>query len=110
MSDPSVEWSADSGTDVETARYVAAGAIVGVVLLAWRALRMRAYDRLLAISVALAVLPITGRALVGTAAIGGPIDGGLRRRPLLVAGGLLAGAVGLWALGSPATRAAGPIP
>jgi hypothetical protein len=100
VSEPIVEWSDEAGTGVETARYVAAGAVVGVGallavgvgLLAWRSLRAGAYDRLLAILVALAILPITGRALVGVAVTDTPTDGSLRRRPLLVAGGA-------WAIG-----------
>jgi hypothetical protein len=123
VSDPSVEWSANSGTGVGTARYVAAGAVVGVGflvaagvgVLAWRAFRAGASDRLVAIVVALAVALFTGRALLGIAVTDTPTDGSLRRRPLLVAGGawaivlavavrrrplaafvLLAGTVTLW--------------
>lgn len=91
MTDQPVEWD---GGGLGVVRYLVAGAGVGVgallavgaCLLAWRALRAGAYDRVLAILVALAVLPITGRALVGVAVADTPTDS-LRRRPLLVAGG-----------------------
>jgi hypothetical protein len=115
-----IEWDADGPTAV---RHVAAGAAVGVAFLlvggalafGWTALRAGAYDRLLVLVLALALLLLTGRALLGIRAVGAPTDVSLRRRPLLVAGGawalvlaavlrwrplaavaLLAGAAGLW--------------
>ncbi|AXG06688.1 hypothetical protein DU500_09740 [Haloplanus rubicundus] len=115
-----IEWADDGPAAV---RHVAAGAAVGVAFLlvggalafGWTALRAGAYDRLLALALALALLPLTGRALLGIRAVGAPTDASLSRRPLLVAGGawalvlaavlrwrplvavaLLAGAAGLW--------------
>ena len=124
-----IEWDDDGPAAV---RHVAAGAVVGVAFLlvggalafGWTALRAGAYDRLFVLVLALALLPLTGRALLGIRAVGAllgiravgaPTDASLRRRPLLVAGGawalvlaavlrwrplaavaLLAGAAGLW--------------
>lgn len=115
-----IEWDDDDSAAV---RHVAAGAVVGVAFLlvggalafGWTALRAGAYDRLFVLVLALALLPLTGRALLGIRAVGAPTDASLRRRPLLVAGGawalvlaavlrwrplaavaLLAGAAGLW--------------
>lgn len=115
-----IEWDDDGPAAV---RHVAAGAAVGVAFLlaggalafGWRALRAGAYDRLFVLVLALALLPLTGRALLALRAVGAPTDASLRRRPLLVAGGawalvlaavlrwrplvavaLLAGAAGLW--------------
>jgi hypothetical protein len=117
---PPIEWDDDGPASL---RYVAAGAAVGVgfllgagvLLLVRRALREGAYDRLVAILLGLALLPLTGRALLGIRATETPTADSLRRRPLLLAGGvwalvlavtlqwrplavvaLLAGAVGLW--------------
>jgi hypothetical protein len=117
---PPIEWDDDGPVAL---RYVAAGAAVGVgflfgagvLLLVRRSLREGAYDRLVAIILALAVLPLTGRALLGIRATETPTANSLRRRPLLLAGGawalvlavtlqwrplavvaLLVGAVGLW--------------
>jgi hypothetical protein len=115
-----IEWDDDIPAAV---RHVAAGAAVGVGFLlvggalafGWTALRAGAYSRLLGLVLALALLPLSGRALLGIRAVGAPTDISLRRRPLLVAGGawalvlaavlrwrplaavaLLAGATGLW--------------
>jgi hypothetical protein len=90
-----VAWDDDVGSSLDAVRHVAAGTAVGagfllatgVLRLAWRAFRVGAYDRLFAIVVALAVLPITGRALLGIAVTDTPTGESLRRRPLLVAGG-----------------------
>lgn len=117
---PPIGWDEDGPA---AARYVAAGAAVGVgflvaagvLLFAWRALRAGEYDRLLALCFALVLLPLTGRALIGIHVVDTPTDSSLRRRPLLVAGGawalvlalalrwrplaavsLLAGAATLW--------------
>lgn len=97
---PPVEWDDDPGPRLDAIRHVAAGAAVGVgfclaagvLVFAWRSLRAGAYDRLLAFALALVLLPLTGRALLGIAAVETPTDTSLRRRPLLVAGGA-------WALG-----------
>jgi hypothetical protein len=88
-------WDDDAGPGLDAVRHVAAGAAVGagsllaagILRLAWRAFRAGAYDRLFAIVVALAVLPLTGRALLGIAVTDTPTVDSLRRRPLLVAGG-----------------------
>ena len=115
-----IEWDDDGPAAVH---HVAAGAVVGVAFLlvggalafGWTALRAGAYDRLFVLVLALALLPLTGRALLALRAVGVPTDVSLRRRPLLVAGGawalalaavlrwrplvavaLLAGAAGLW--------------
>ena len=123
MSDqPPIEWDDDGPVAL---RHVAAGAAVGVgfllgagvLLFVWRSLREGAYDRLVAMFFVLALLPLTGRALLGLRVADTPTDDSLRRRPLLLAGGawalvlavtlqwrplavvvLLAGAVGLWAV------------
>ena len=87
-----IEWDEDGPAAV---RHVVAGAAVGVgflvgagvLLFAWRSLRAGEYDRLLALCFALALLPLTGRALLGLRAVETPTDSSLRRRPLLVAGG-----------------------
>ncbi|MEF8856728.1 MAG: hypothetical protein V5A16_04835, partial [Haloplanus sp.] len=90
-----IVWDDDAGPGLDAVRHVAAGAAVGagsllaagILRLAWRAFRVGAYDRLFAIVVALAVLPLTGRALLGIAVTDTPGVDSLRRRPLLVAGG-----------------------
>jgi hypothetical protein len=89
---PPIEWDEDGFAAV---RHVVAGAVVGVgflvgagaLVLTWRSLRAGAYDRLVAIVLVLALLPLTGRALLGLHAVDTPAAGSLRRRPLLLAGG-----------------------
>jgi hypothetical protein len=96
-----IEWDDDGPAAV---RHVAAGAVVGVAFLlvggtlafGWTALRGGAYDRLFVLVLALALLVLTGRALLALRAVGAPTDISLRRRPLLVAVALLAGAADLW--------------
>lgn len=95
VTDSTIEWDDDPSPGVDAARHVAVGAAVGVGLLAgggllvlvWRSLRAGAYDRLVAILLALALLPLTGRALLGIRAVDTPTDNSLRRQPLLLAGG-----------------------
>jgi len=127
---PPVEWDDDGPVAL---RHVAVGAAVGVgfllgagvLLFVRRSLREGAYDRLVAMFFVLALLPLTGRALLGLRVADTPTDDSLRRRPLLLAGGawalvlavtlqwrplavvaLLAGAVGLW-VGAAACRTQG---
>lgn len=107
MTDQPIAWDDDPGPGLDAVRHVAAGAVVGVgfllgagvLVVAWRAFRAGAYDRLFAVVVALAALPLTGRALLGIAVTDTPTDDSLRRRPVLVAGGtwaIVLAVVGRW--------------